>query len=240
MGNRHYLSLAFHPRSYSSSRFDSDPEPSPMTTNTNEIAPGASLDSVSQGGAVSRNRTIGVVAGSVLVAGLVLFGVIFYLRRRMSRKSLGRAVGTTHAMSNVSSPPAPSRVKEQRESGIVTQDQNPFLDPSNAAMRNPALTVTAGQKRCSHLDRCSHVSTTSSGSRSIRFVVPGSYHSPTNSRSSRVTISVTPTDAAGTVTSDPLTPPHSPVSVKTPVDHSAPWRGTNLSNIINAARGVKT
>ena len=211
-----------------------------MTTDTNEIAPGAPPDSVSQGGTVSRNRTIGVITGSVLVAGLVLFGVIFYLRRRMSRKSLGRAVDTTHAMSNVSSRFSPSRVTEQRESGIVMQDQNPFLDPSNAAMRHPTLTATAGQKQRSHLERHSQVSTTSSGSRSIRFVVPGSYHSPTNSRSSRVTVSVTPTDVARTVISDPPTPPQSPVSVKTPVDHSAPWRGTNLSNIINAARGVKT
>ena len=211
-----------------------------MTTNTNEIAPNASLDSVSQGGSVSRNRMIGAITGSVLVAGLVLFGVILYLRRRMSRKSLGRVVDTTHAMSNVSSRSAPSRVKEQRESGIIAQDQNPFLDPSNAAMRNPTLTGTAGQKQRSHLDRYSQISTTSSTSRSIRFVVPGSYHSPTNSHSSRLTISVTPTEVPYTVTPDPPTPPHSPVSVKTPVDHSAPWRGTNLSNIINAARGVKT
>jgi len=211
-----------------------------MTTNTNEIAPGASLDLVSHGGTVSRNRMIGAIAGSVLVAGLVLFGVIFYLRRRMSRRSLGWAVDTTHAMSNVSPRPGQSRVTEQRESGTIMQDQNPFLDPGNAAMRNPTPTVTAGQKQRSHLDRYSQVSTTSSGSRSIRFMVPGSYHSPTNSRSSRITISVTPTDVARTVTADPPTPPHSPVSVKTPVDHSAPWRGTNLSNIINAARGVKT
>jgi len=212
-----------------------------MTTNTNEIAPDPSLDSVSQGGTVSRNRMIGAITGSVLVAGLVLLGVIFYLRRRMSRKSLGRVVDATHPMSNVSSPrSAPSRVKEQRGGGIIAQDQNPFLDPSNAAMRNPTPTVTAGQKQRGHVDRYSQVSTTSSASKSIRFVVPGSYHSPTNSRSSRVTISVTPTDMAHTVTSDPPTPPQSPVSVKTPVDHSAPWRGTNLSNIINAARGVKT
>ena len=239
MGNR-YLSLALHTCSYSSSRFDPEPEPSPMATDTDGIVPGASQDSVSQGGTASRNRMVGVITGSVLVAGLVFFGVIFYLRRRMRRKPLGRVVDAAHAMSDVSPRSAPLRVTEQRESGSIMQNQNPFLDPSNPAMCNPALTVTAGQKQRSHLDRCSQISTTSSGSRSIRFVVPRSYHSPTNSRSSRVTISVTPTEMAHTVTADPPTPPHSPVDVKTPVDHSAPWRGTNLSNIINAARGVKS
>lgn len=211
-----------------------------MSTNTDEIAPDPSLDSVSQAGLVARNRMIGAIAGSALVASLVLFGVIFYLRRRVSRRSFGRVVDTARAMPNVPSRSTSSRVKEQREGGIVMQDRNPFLDPTNSAIRNSTLTVTTGQKQWSHLDRYSQISTTSTSSKSIRFVAPGSYHSPTNSRSSRITISVAPTDVAHTFTPEPLTPPHSPASAKTPVDHSAPWRGTNLSNIINAARGVKT
>jgi len=210
-----------------------------MATNTDEIAPDASLDSVNQGVVVGRHRMIGVIAGSVLVAGLALFGVIFYLRRRMSRKSLRRVVDTTRAMPNVSPHSGPPRVKEQREGGIIMRDWNPFIDPNIEATRNPALPVTAVQKQCSHMDRDSQISTTSSGSKSIRFVAPGSYHSPTNSRSSRVAISVTPTDATRTLASNPFTPPRSPVSFKTPADHSATWRGTNLSNIINAARGVR-
>ena len=192
---------------------------------------------------MTRNRMVGAIVGSVFMLGLVIFGVIFYLRRRIRRRSLRQVVDTTRATSNVPSCPAPSQTVEKQESGTIMQDWNAFLDRSGAAIRDSALTVAEIQMQCSHLDRYSQISASSTISMSIRFAVPGSHHSPTNSYSSRGTASVTPRDAARTSTANPFadhaSPPQSPASMKTPTNHSAPWRGTNLSNIINAARGVK-
>ena len=193
---------------------------------------------------MARGRMIAAALSLVLMAGLVLFGIIFCLRRRMRRKSLRLVVGTSRATSNVSSYPAQPQMVEQQENGTTTRDRDAFPgDHSGAAIRDPTLTMVGFQRPCSRPDRYSQISASSTISRSIRFAITGSYHSPTNSYSSRATMPVPPRDVAHTFTPNPfadVSPPHSPASIKTPTDHSAPWRGSNLSNIIKAARGVKT
>jgi hypothetical protein len=211
----------------------------PTVTDTNVTTPDASLDAMRQEAIVARNRTIGAIVGSVLMTCLVLFGVIFCLRRRAKR--LRRVVDRTRAVSNATSYSAPSQVAEQQESGINTQGPYPLLDRSGVTEPDPALTVAAVQGRRNHLARYSQVSTCSS-SRSIQFAVSESYRSTTNPHSLQNTLSVAPTDTDHTLTVDPFmdpVSPRSPISVKTPTDHTAAWRGTNLSNLIDAARGVK-
>lgn len=190
----------------------------------------------------AHTRMIGAIVGSVFMVGLVLSGVIFYLRRRVRRKSLRRGVVTTRATPDVPSHPVSPRVMEQQESRMSTPAQDPFPGRSSASIRDSVLTVAATQGQCSRLSRYSQISASSS-SKSMKFVVKGSYHSPTSSDSSQTTLSVVVNDAARPLTGDPFAgpaSPHSPVSADTITDHSAPWRGTNLSNIINAARGIKT
>ena len=210
-------------------------------TNTDGIAPDVKRPETST---VAHNIMIGAIVGSVVMLGLVLFGVIFYLRRRMSRKLPRRAADTARTVPNVTSHFALSHIMmEQQESGMIAHGRNPFLDHSGGSMRDSTLTAASVQMQCSQLGRCSHISVSSQNSRSIRFAVSGSYRNSSHSYSSRATMSVMVIDVAHSLTVDPLADPvspRSPVSVSTNTDYSASWRGTNLSNIINAARGIKT
>ena len=229
-----------HSCSPSNSRFDSKARLTSTATNTNEITPDASLHAIGQ----ERTKMIGVIIGSVLVAGLVLSGVFFFLRRRVNRSR--RVADTTRATSIVPSYSASFQMMERQGDGVIVQHQNLRLDHSSgAAKHDTTLTVAAIEKQSGHPGRCSQISATSSTSRSIRFAVSGSHHSSSNSNSSRATVSVViPEDGAHTPTTDPFANPIShwtPVSlnINTTTDHSASWRGANLSNIINAARGIK-
>lgn len=208
------------------------------------MTPEASIGVAGRKDIAARNRMIGAIIGSVVMVGLVLSGFIFCLRRRrMSKKSsLHRVVDATRLMPNVSLHSSSPQTKGQREGGIITRDRNSFFDRNSTATRNSTLSAAAVQIQRSPLDRCSQISATSSISRSIRFVVTGDYRSPANSHSSRATMPATPSDVARTLAIDPfagLAQPRSPVRAETPTDHSATWRGTNLSNIIKAARGIK-
>jgi len=196
-----------------------------------------------QASAVTRTWVAGVIVGLVLVvvAGLVLSGVIFYMRRRVSRKSSHRVMDASRTMLNVLSHSTSSHTMGQQESGMIVQGQNPILDCTGAPTRDPGLTAAAVQGSCSQLNRYSQISASSSNPRSIRFAVTGSYRSSTNSYYSQATASMV-IDVAHSLSVDLSTEPvspRSPVSVNTTIDHSASWRGTNLSNIINAARGVR-
>ena len=237
-GSHRYFSCTHHPHSHSNYRLDPEPGLSPTVINAGDINPDASVDAT---GAVARGRMIGIAVSSALMFCLVLFGVIFCLRRRVRGRSFRRVVDATRVTSSVSSCPSPSRTVEQRESGATTQDRSTFVgDRGGAAIHDPVLIVAGDQGRCSRPDRCSQVSTSSTISRSIRFAITGSHHSPTNSCSSRATMSIPLREVAHTV--NPFADvalPQRPCRVKTLTDHSAPWRGSNLSNIINTARGVK-
>jgi len=239
MGNYSCLSCMRDPRSHSGSRLDTKSGLNFAVTNVNEVTP----DAVGREDSIAaRTRMIGAIVGSVFMVGLVLSGVIFYLRRHVSRKSLRRAVDTTRATPDVPSDSASPQATGQQECGMSAQARNPSPGRSSASIRDSILTVATTQRQYSRQSRYSQISAPSSP-KSMRFVVTGSYHSPTNSDSSQATVSVMVKDAAHPITTDPFVSPRSPqspVSIDTITDHSAPWRGTNLSNIINAARGIKT
>lgn len=209
-------------------------------TNTGEIAHDATRPEAST---MARNRMIAAIVGSVVMVGLVLYGVIFYLRRRVSRKSPRRAVDTARTVSNVTSHSASSHVMMgQQESGMIAHGQNPFLDRGGRSIRDSTLTAASIQRQCIQPGRYSHISASSQNSRSIRFAISGGYRNSSNSYSSRATMSVLVIDVAHSLTADSLADPvspRSPVSINANTDYSASWRGTNLSNIINAARGIK-
>jgi len=210
----------------------------------NAAVPDVPLPTMGQEGPVAHNGVIGAIVGSVLTVGLVLSGLIFILRRRMSKSR--RVVDTNCAMPTMPSHSASSKGMGQRGSGIIKQYRIPHLEHNiGAATWDSTLTVAAIERQCTHPARCSQISGTSSASRSIRFAISGghsgSHHSSSNSYSSRATISMI-VDAGHALTADPLanpSPPRRPISLNVTADHSASWRGANLSNIINAARGVK-
>ena len=190
-------------------------------TGMNGITP----DAPKQGSPIAaRNRMIGAVVVSVAMVVLVLSILIFYLRRRMSRGSSCRGANT-----------------KSTTPGMVAQGRNPFLDCSEVEICDPTAPVAAVQRQCNRSGRCgSRGSASSSKSWSMRFVGRGS-HNSINSCSSRATTLVVVPDVARTPTPGPLTDPvalRSPASINTNADYSASWRGTNLSNIINAARGL--
>lgn len=190
-----------------------------------------------------RNRMIGAIVSSAVIVCLLLSGVIFCLRRRMSRKSPHRTVDTAPTAPNVVPHSAsPHATMGQQESGMIVYGQNPFPDCSGGSIHDSTQTAASVQSQCSQLGRNSQISASSWDSRSMRFTASGSYHNSANSYSSRATMSIITVDAAHSVTLDPsadLAPPRTPVSFNTNTDYSASWRGTNLSNIINAARGIK-
>lgn len=227
-------------------RINAVPGVNSTLTNTDEIAPDAMRPEAS---IVTRNTMIGAIVGSVAMVGLVLFGVIFFLRRRMNKTSPRRAGDTARTVSNVTYSVSSHIVMGQLESGMIAQGQNPFLNRSGGSIRDSTLAVASVQGQCSQPGRYSHISASSQNSRSMRFAVSGSYRNSSHSHSSRATMSVMVIDVAHSLTVDPSAdpvspqspvPPRSPVSVNANTDYSASWRGTNLSNIINAARGIKT
>lgn len=183
---------------------------------------GITPDAPKQGSPIAaRNGMISAIVVSVAMVVLLLSILIFYLRRSMSRESPCRGANT--------------------KPGMIAQGRNPFLDCSEVEICDPTATVAAVQRQCNRSGRCgSRSSASSSKSWSLRFVARGS-HNSINSCSSRATASVAVPDVARTPTPGPLTDlvaPRSPVSINTTADYSASWRGTNLSNIINAARGL--
>lgn len=126
---------------------------------------------------------------------------------------------------------------------VDVQGHGSYLDRSDAPKRDSNLTAAAVQGRNSRPGRSSQISTASSMSRSIRFAVAGSFYSSAGSYISRATVSMIAVDGTHTPDNDPPGEPvssWSPVSVNATCDYSASWRGTNLSNIINAARGARS
>jgi hypothetical protein len=208
-----------------------------------EVAPDSA---VTQGDstAATHHPMLGKIVAPVSVAFLLLLGIIFYLLHRVTRKSSSGSVDMPRATSDVPLRPVSSQTIEGRESSMITEGQNPFINTNDPPQRNsttPPVATTQGQ-RC-RATRYSQMSVTSSISRSIRFAVRGSVHSPTDSHTSRANVSVIAVDGTHTPEVDPFgEPPPSPwrpASSSTSLDFSASWRGTNLSNIINAARGIK-
>jgi len=190
-----------------------------------------------------RNRMIGAIVGSAVIVCLLLSGIIFCLRRRMSMKLSHRNADTARTVpSVVSHSVSPHATMGQQESGMIAYGQNPFPDCSGGPIRDSTTTAASVHRQCSQLGRDSQISASSWDSRSMRFTASGSYHNSANSYSSRATMSIITVDAAHSVALDPsadLAPPRTPVSFNTNTDYSASWRGTNLSNIINATRGIK-
>jgi hypothetical protein len=230
------------PFSHSKPRVNVVPRFSPTATNSNEITPGVTGPGTS---AMTRNRMAGAIVGSAVIIVLVLSGIFFYLRRRGGAKSPCRAV-------DVVVPPTPNvppystscHTTGQRECGMLAQGQNPFSDRGERTIRDSSMTATSAQGQCGQLGGYSRTSASSeSRPMSMRFAVSGSYRNSSHSFSSRATMSVTVIDAAHSFTADSPPDPVSrwdPVCANTNAEYSASWRGTNLSNIINAARGIKT
>lgn len=183
---------------------------------------------------------IGATVVSVLIACLLLLGVAFCLRRRrVNKKSSSLAVDMTRA-----TPGASPQITGQQEGGMVVQGRNIFLNHGGRMpKRDSILTTTTAQGQCGRPGRSSQISIASSISRSIRFAVAGSFHSSAGSHISPATMSVIAVDGTHAPGDDICPEPPSPWrpgSVNTSYDYSASWRGTNLSNIINAARGIKS
>lgn len=126
---------------------------------------------------------------------------------------------------------------------MIAQGRNSFLDHNDAPRRDSTPTVATAQGKSSNPGRSSQISVASSISRSIRFAVTGSFNSPPGSYISRAAMSMIAVDGShspGDDVSGERLSPWPPASVDTSCDYSASWRGTNLSNIINAARGIKS
>jgi hypothetical protein len=184
------------------------------------------------------NTMIGAALVSVLL--LLLLGIIFYLRRRVIRNHSRPAVDMDRAMPGVST--SPRTIGQQEGSGTIAQDRSSFIDRNAAPHRESGLTVATAQRRCSQPGRYSQISIASSISRSIRFATPGSFSSSAGSRISRTAVSIIAVDGTHSPCDESLAEPVSPwrpLSVNTTSEYSASWRGANLSNIINAARGIK-
>ena len=226
------------PCSRSSTRLGSNPGLGSTVTSMDKVTPDST---VGQGNSArgSRNAMNGAIIASVSIAFLLLLGIIFFLRRCVNKKPSNLAVDTTRATSAGLSPQAVG----QLGGGTIAQGQDSFLDHGSAPIRGSTPTVATAQGRCSQPGRSSQISTASSISRSIRFAaVAGSFYSSAGSYISQAAVSMIAVDGAHTpgddVSGEPV-PPWTPVSVDTSCDYSASWRGTNLSNIINAARGIK-
>lgn len=231
----------WHSFSHQSPRADVVPTFSPTTTNSNETTPGATGPGTS---AVARNRMAGAIVGSAVVIVLVLSGIFFYLHRRGGAKSPCRTVGAAaHTVPAIPPYSSPCHTVGQWECGLLVQGQNPFPDRGEPTIHDSSMTVASAQGQWSQLDRYNRISASSSRSMSIHFAVPGSYRNSSHSFSSRATMSVTVIDVAHSLIPDfPLdaVSPWSPACANANTEYSASWRGTNLSNIINAARGIKT
>ena len=241
MGDCCFLKRMWHLFLHPSLRTNMVPRLSPTATNPNEITPGVAGPGTS---AVARNKIVYAIAGSVVIIALVLSGIFFYLQRRGGERSPCRAVDAA-VLTVPGVPPysASCHAAGQQECGMLARDHNPFPDRSEPTFRDSSMTVVSVQEQCGQLGRCSRISASSSLSMSIHFAVPGSYRNSFHSFSSSATMPVVVIDVAHSLTADPPPDPVSPwdpVCANTNTEYSASWRGTNLSSIINAARGVKT
>lgn len=184
---------------------------------------------------------VGAALVSILL--LLLLGIIFYLRRRVIRKSSSPAIDTSiPTPAGVSSYPMSPQTTRQQEGSTIQQDRDSFIDRNIAPRRESAFSIASAHGQRGHSGRRSQISIASSISKSIRFAMPGSLNSSTGSPISRATMSVVAVDGTHSPCDESLGEPVSPwrpTSVNTTSEYSASWRGTNLSNIINAARGVK-
>jgi hypothetical protein len=209
-----------------------------------EVTPGSATKQGCSSGPAAHmhSAVIGAIVVSVSMTCLLLFGIIFCLRRCVSRNSSSRTADTTRATSGVSSHPVSSQTTGRPEGGVTAQGQDSFLE-RNGAKRDSTLSIATVQEQSNSRGRYSQISITSSISRSIRFAITGSYNS-TSSPVSRATVSMIAVDGAHTPGDEASGEPPSPwrpPSVHAPSpEYTASWRGTNLSNIINAARGIKS
>jgi hypothetical protein len=208
-----------------------------------EVTPGSATKHRGSSGAAAHSAAIVAIVVSVLMACLLLFGIIFCLRRCVSRNSSSRTAETTRATSGVSSHPASSQTTGRPEGGVTAQGQDSSLE-QNDAKRDSTLSVATVQEQSNRRGRYSQISITSSISRSIRFAITGSYNS-TSSPISRYNVSTVAVDGAHTPGDEAFGEPPSPRRPTSRVhspspEYTASWRGTNLSNIINAARGIKS
>jgi hypothetical protein len=186
------------------------------------------------------NTIVGAAIVSMLL--LLLLGIIFYLRRRVIRKSSSPTIDSSLPTPGVSSYPMSPQTTRQQEGSTIPQDRDSFVDRNIAPRRESAFSIATAQGQRGHPGRRSQISIASSISKSIRFAMPGSLNSSAGSRLSRATMSVVAVDGTHSPCDESLGEPVSPwrpTSVNTSSEYSASWRGTNLSNIINAARGVK-
>ena len=207
----------------------------------NEVIP----DSATRTGstAAAHKMTKGAVVALVLIACLLLFGIVICLRRLVSRRSLNRTADTNFTPSGVSLQTVLPYTMGRRESETTVQGQYQPFDHNDVPQPHLTISAAQAQGRRNQQGRRSLISVASSISMSIRFAVAGSFNSSADSYPSRATVSVIAVDGSHTPDSDPYREPVSPrhhcFDVDQSLDHSATWRGANLSNIINAARGVK-
>jgi len=220
--------LGFHPG------FNSAATGMNNTTPDSQLKRGNSTRSV-------HNTIVGAAIVSMLL--LLLLGIIFYLRRRVIRKSSSPTIDTSLPTPGVSSYPMSPQTTRQQEGSTIPQNRDSFVDRNIIApRRESAFSIASAQGQCGHPGRRSQISIASSISKSIRFAMPGSLNSSTGSRVSRAAMSIVAVDGTHSPCDESLGEPVSPwrpTSVNTTSEYSASWRGTNLSNIINAARGVK-
>lgn len=218
-----------------------DPGLSSAVTNMGDVAP----ESTTKQGSSTQSPQkpmVGVIFISIFVTCLLLLGIIFYLRRRVSRESRNPTADTTYPMTAVSSHPVSSQTMGKQEGGVTMLGRDSFIDRASVPNRESAMSVAPVQEQRNHPGRCSQISVASTVSRSIRFAVSGSYNSSAGSRLSRTTMSIIAVDGTHSpcdVSCGDRLSPWRPTSVTTSSEYSASWRGTNLSNIINAARGIK-
>lgn len=221
---------------HSSPRLGLSPRLNPPVTGMDKFAPDSVVRQENSTQA-SHNMMIGATVVSVLMVSLLLLGIILCLRRRVNKKSSSLVADTTRAAPGVS-----SRTTDQQRCSMILQGLDSFLDLSDTSQRDSTVTVATAQGQWNQQGRFSQISIASSISRSIRFAVTGSFYSSPGSYTSRATVSVIAVDGThipGDDISGEPGSPWRPVSVTTSGDYSASWRGTNLSNIINAARGIK-
>ena len=211
--------------------YDSRSRSSLRLTGLDKVTPDPA---VTQGNSsrAAHSKMISAIVVSVLMACLLLLGIIFCLRRCVNKKSSSLAIDMTRATSGVS-----PQTTGQQEGGTIVQGRDSFLNHSHTPRRDSTLTIATVREQRSRPGRYSQISIASSISRSIRFAVAGSFHSPPGSYLSRATASTIAVDGTHTLEDDISEEPASPFDKSG--DYSASWRGTNLSNIINAARGVK-
>ena len=227
--------------SRSSSRLGLDPVLSSAVTNMSDVA---SESTMKQGNSTQppHKPMVGAIVISIFVTCLLLLGIIFYLRRRVSREPPNPTACTTYPTTGVSSHPMSSQTMGQQEGGVKMLGRDSSIEREGVPKRESAMSVASVREQRNRPGRCSQISIASTVSRSIRFAMSGSYNSSAGSRVSRTTMSIIAVDGTHSPCNESCGDRVSswrPTSVTASSEYSASWRGTNLSNIINAARGIK-